>query len=79
MMALMSALLVTSNDVTYKTVHAGDPSNDPFCSVCDFYAEQCLASCPPLGEYGHFACTGSCRLEYKDCLAACYCSQGVGC
>jgi hypothetical protein len=76
---LVSALFFTSPDVTRNTVHANDPINDPFCTVCQGYYEECVASCPPLGE-GRIACRGACTLAQRECeIDLCYCWPYVDC
>lgn len=58
--ALVAALFFTPAHKTARAVS---------CPVCDEAEIECEASCPPLGQPGHFACVGECRTEYKDCVA----------
>ena len=59
---LVGALFFTPMDPTRNTVRAG--VSCPFCE--EGYA-ACVASCPPLGQPGHFSCIGNCNLEFRDC------------
>jgi len=77
---LVSALFLTSPDVTRNTVHATDPIDDPFCTVCEGYWTACVADCPPRGEDGHFACMGACNLAQRECqIDLCYCWPYTDC
>jgi hypothetical protein len=60
---LVSALFLTSSDVTRNTAHANDLS----CPTCEYWYAECVASCPGPGESGHFGCIGSCNLASRDC------------
>jgi hypothetical protein len=75
---LVSALFFSSTNVMPRTVHAADPVNDPFCTVCQGFAEACMETCPALGEPGHFFCVRDCMWQQRECeIQLCYCSPYV--
>ena len=71
---MVSALLLTSTDLTRKIVHADDPMSDPFCTACQGYATACMENCPALGEPGHFSCMRDCMWQQRECeIQLCSC------
>jgi len=60
---LVSVLLLSSADMTRKTVHANVCPDD-----CEAEFDACLASCPPWGQPGYASCHRYCRYELDECI-----------
>ena len=56
------ALLLMPVEPARNTVSAGSS-----CPICDDPYSECLATCPPLGQPGHFACISDCNEAYREC------------
>lgn len=66
LLALVGGLLVISADMSKNDVHA------KAACTCDLEYQACTASCPPVGQAGHFACVRYCNEAWEDCQPSCF-------
>lgn len=66
LLALAGGLLVTSADVSQNAAHAAA------ACPCDLEYQACIATCPPIGQPGRFACIRDCNEAWEDCQPSCF-------